>query len=83
MVASLKALGIEVEEFPDGARIRGGQLRGGTVDCAGDHRIAMALCVAAMCAAEPITILNTANVATSFPGFIPLMQLLGLQVANA
>ncbi len=83
MVACLKTLGIEVEEFPDGARIRGGQLRGGTVDCAGDHRIAMALCVVAMCAAEPVTILNTANVATSFPGFIPLMQSLGLQVTNA
>jgi 3-phosphoshikimate 1-carboxyvinyltransferase len=80
MVKNLHALGIEVEEFDDGARIVGGQLRGGTVDSAGDHRIAMAFTVAAMCADGSITVLDTANVATSFPDFVPLMQSLGLQV---
>ena len=83
MARNLETLGIEVEEFRDGIRIVGGQLQGGTINSAGDHRIAMAFCVAAMCAAEPITILDTANVATSFPGFVPLMQSLGLQVAEA
>jgi 5-enolpyruvylshikimate-3-phosphate synthase len=33
-----------------------------------------------MCAAGPITILDTANVATSFPGFVSLMQGIGVQV---
>jgi prephenate dehydrogenase/3-phosphoshikimate 1-carboxyvinyltransferase len=80
MVKNLRELGIEVEEFDDGARIVGGQLRGGTVDSAGDHRIAMAFTVAAMCAEGSITVLDTANVATSFPDFVPLMQSLGLQV---
>jgi 3-phosphoshikimate 1-carboxyvinyltransferase len=83
MVSNLKALGIEAEEFPDGARIVGGQLQGGTVDSGGDHRIAMAFAIAAMCASAPVTILNTANVNTSFPGFVSLMQSLGLQVAEA
>jgi 3-phosphoshikimate 1-carboxyvinyltransferase len=83
MAKNLQALGIQVEEFPDGIRIVGGQLSGGTVDSGGDHRIAMAFAVAAMCAAEPVTILDTANVATSFPGFVPLMQSLGLQVVDA
>jgi len=82
MAAGLRNLGIRVDESPDGAVIHGGQIQGGEVDSAGDHRIAMAFCVAAMAAAGPVTILNTANVATSFPGFITLMQSIGMQVAN-
>jgi 3-phosphoshikimate 1-carboxyvinyltransferase len=82
MVKNLQALGVTVEEYPDGARIVGGGLHGGTVDSAGDHRIAMAFAVAAMCASAPIKILDTANVATSFPGFVHLMQTVGLQVSD-
>jgi prephenate dehydrogenase/3-phosphoshikimate 1-carboxyvinyltransferase len=82
MVENLRAVGVEVEEFPDGARITGGEVHGGTVDSAGDHRIAMAFCVLAMCASSPIKILDTANVATSFPDFVPLMQSVGMQVAE-
>ncbi|MCP4002298.1 MAG: 3-phosphoshikimate 1-carboxyvinyltransferase [Gammaproteobacteria bacterium] len=83
MVSNLLALGVEVEEFPDGVRIVGGQLQGGTVNSAGDHRIAMAFAVVAMCATQPITILDTDNVATSFPDFVTLMQSLGLRVTDA
>jgi 3-phosphoshikimate 1-carboxyvinyltransferase len=82
MATGLRALGIRVEESADGAIIHGGQIRGGEVDSSGDHRIAMAFCVAAMCADGPIVIRDTANVATSFPGFVSLMQSIGLQVAN-
>ena len=81
MVTNLRGLGVDVEEYEDGARIVGGGLQGGNVDSGGDHRIAMAFSVAAMCAENPITILDTANVATSFPGFVPLMQGIGVQVA--
>ena len=82
MAAGLRKLGISVEESADGAVIHGGQIQGGEVDSGGDHRIAMAFCVAAMCAAGPVTIRDTANVATSFPGFVSLMHSIGLQVAN-
>jgi len=82
MAAGLRKLGIRVDESTDGAVIHGGQIQGGEVDSGGDHRIAMAFCVAAMCAQGPVTILDTANVATSFPGFVSLMQSIGLQVAN-
>jgi 3-phosphoshikimate 1-carboxyvinyltransferase len=82
MAAGLQALGIKVEERPDGAVIHGGKLTGGTVNSAGDHRIAMAFAVAAMVAEGPVTILDTANVATSFPGFVPLMQSIGMQVVD-
>src|SRR5690606_33560688 len=39
MAAALRRLGADIEEAPDGARIRGGRLHGGRVDSAGDHRI--------------------------------------------
>jgi 3-phosphoshikimate 1-carboxyvinyltransferase len=83
MAAGLRKLGIEVEERADGARIHGGQLRSGTIDSAGDHRIAMAFSVAAMRAQGSVEILDTANVATSFPNFVPLMQSIGLQIVDA
>jgi 3-phosphoshikimate 1-carboxyvinyltransferase len=80
MADGLCALGIRVEELPDGARIEGGQLRGGTVDSGGDHRVAMSFAVGAARATGPVTILDTANVATSFPGFSPLARSIGLDV---
>lgn len=83
MAAGLRKLGIKVDESPDGARIHGGQLGSGIIDSAGDHRVAMAFSVAAMRAKGPVEILDTANVATSFPNFIPLMQSIGLQIVDA
>jgi len=80
MAQGLKTVGIEVEERPDGARIVGGRLRGGTIDSRGDHRIAMSFAVASLCASEPIEILNTAEVATSFPNFLDVARAVGLQV---
>ena len=52
MARALEAVGIEVEERPDGARIVGGRMRGGTVDSRGDHRIAMSFAVASVRAAS-------------------------------
>jgi 3-phosphoshikimate 1-carboxyvinyltransferase len=69
MARALASSGIEVTEHPDGLDIRGGRLRGGTVDSGGDHRVAMAFAVAATRAEQPMRILDVANVATSYPGF--------------
>lgn len=80
MVEGLQALGVDVEERPDGARVRGGRLTGGDIDSHGDHRIAMAFAVGGMAAEGPIRILNTENVATSFPGFAGLATSLGLEL---
>ncbi|NND53826.1 MAG: 3-phosphoshikimate 1-carboxyvinyltransferase [Gammaproteobacteria bacterium] len=82
MVQGLQALGASVEERSDGARISGGPLHGGTVESADDHRIAMAFCIAAGAASAPVTIRDTENIATSFPGFVPLMQSLGLRLTE-
>jgi 3-phosphoshikimate 1-carboxyvinyltransferase len=80
MARGLEAVGIEVEERPDGARIVGGAMHGGTVDSRGDHRIAMSFAVASLKASSPIEILNTAEVATSFPSFLDVAAAVGLDV---
>ncbi|QOJ31485.1 MAG: 3-phosphoshikimate 1-carboxyvinyltransferase [Gammaproteobacteria bacterium] len=80
MASGLRALGAGIIETADGARIQGGPLGGGEVDSAGDHRIAMAFAVGASCAQGGVRILDTANVATSFPGFAALAQRIGLRI---
>jgi 3-phosphoshikimate 1-carboxyvinyltransferase len=80
MARGLAAVGVSVEELPDGARIMGGGLRGGSVDSRGDHRIAMSFAVASLLAREPLNIANTAEVATSFPDFLAVAAAAGLDV---
>ena len=82
--AGFRALGVEHEVLPDGMRIpgrpEGPVFSGGEVDSCGDHRIAMAFSIASLRAAAPIRILDVANVATSFPGFVALARQAGLDV---
>ena len=78
MATALQALGADIVETPDGAIIQGGKLRGGVADSHGDHRIAMALAVAAQRADGEVRIRDCANVATSFPGFEALARGVGL-----
>jgi 3-phosphoshikimate 1-carboxyvinyltransferase len=83
MAEGLTALGAENRLHPDGLWIRGGSgFRGGTVDSHGDHRIAMAFAVASLRAKDPIEILDVANVATSFPGFVEIARTAGLRIAT-
>ena len=77
MSTGLRALGIAVDETPDGAAIHGGQIGSGEVRSQGDHRIAMAFSVAAQRSAGEVRIRDVANVATSFPGFDALAQRIG------
>jgi 3-phosphoshikimate 1-carboxyvinyltransferase len=83
MVAGLRALGIAVEETPDGAIVEGGGFRGGGVDSRGDHRVAMSFAVAALVAADAVRIGDCANVATSFPGFVALANGSGFAIRTA
>ena len=80
MAEGLTRLGIDAQATQDGMLIQGGRLRGGEVMSHGDHRIAMAFAMAAMVAEAPVTIHDCANVATSFPGFVPLMQAHGARM---
>ena len=80
MCEGLAALGVAAQPRPDGARIGGGRLQGGRVDSRGDHRVAMAFAMAALRAEQPVTILDCANVNTSFPGFARLAAQAGLGI---
>jgi 3-phosphoshikimate 1-carboxyvinyltransferase len=72
---NLRALGAEVEEYPDGLFVPGPQrLRGGVVDSFGDHRIAMAFAIGALFADGPVTIERPECAAISFPGFFELLD---------
>jgi len=77
MANGLRALGARIDETPDGAVIHGGSLHGGDVHAHGDHRIAMALVVAAQRASGEVRVVDCANVATSFPGFDDLARSVG------
>jgi 3-phosphoshikimate 1-carboxyvinyltransferase len=70
LVAGFCDLGIAAEEHPDGFTVRGtGSPRGGVAHAHDDHRIAMALAIAALGASGPSTIDGSEAVAISYPGF--------------
>jgi len=83
MATGLRALGITVDETPDGATIHGGTLTGGTVESLTDHRIAMSFAVAGLVAQAPVRINDCRHVATSFPGFMELANGCGFDLAVA
>jgi len=77
IAAGLRAMGATVEEFPDGLRVAGrsaGKLRGAKVESHGDHRIAMALSVAALGAQGDTTIRDSDCVGVSFPEFFATLE---------
>lgn len=77
----LNTLGGNVTILPDGLEIQPvASLHGGTVDSAGDHRIAMCAAIAATRATEPVRILGAECVEKSYPAFFQDYQKLGGQV---
>jgi 3-phosphoshikimate 1-carboxyvinyltransferase len=88
MSRGLTALGVRHRVLPDGMLIEGRKgagavFTGGTVDSGGDHRVAMAFAMASLRAAAPIEVTDTANVATSFPGFAELARNCGLELEES
>lgn len=81
IVDNLRQLGVEVEEFDDGLRLRGRQqLRGGTIDSCGDHRIAMSFAVAGLIADGETRIEGAEAASVSLPEFYDLLTGLGASV---
>ena len=74
-------MGSKSRNGPTGLESSGAALSGGTVDSRGDHRIAMSFAVASLKASAAIEILNTAEVATSFPNFLEVARAVGLRVS--
>jgi 3-phosphoshikimate 1-carboxyvinyltransferase len=84
MAAGLTACGVKVEEEPEGLIVTGGAVRGGaTVTTHGDHRIAMSHLVLGLAAQDPVSIDEPGMIATSFPGFVEMMQGLGADMEAA
>jgi 3-phosphoshikimate 1-carboxyvinyltransferase len=70
IVDGLKRMGVDIEGTPEGFIVRGpAKLIGATVDAAGDHRIAMALAIAALTAEGETSITGWESVGISYPGF--------------
>jgi 3-phosphoshikimate 1-carboxyvinyltransferase len=73
MAEELRKLGADITERPDGMVIQGGALQGGAVDGHGDHRVVMALAVAALGASGPVEIAGAESAAVTYPAFPALL----------
>jgi 3-phosphoshikimate 1-carboxyvinyltransferase len=83
MVAGLTACGVAVEEEAEGFIVTGGPVKGGaTVATAHDHRIAMSHLILGLAAEQPVSVLDPEMIATSFPGFVEMMNGLGASVSE-
>jgi 3-phosphoshikimate 1-carboxyvinyltransferase len=69
LAEGFRAMGASVDEFEDGFTLQARPLTGGSVDAAGDHRLAMAFAIAATRAAGPTAIAGASSVDVSYPGF--------------
>ncbi|MGC9387278.1 MAG: 3-phosphoshikimate 1-carboxyvinyltransferase [Hydrogenovibrio sp.] len=82
MADALNALGIQATPTEDGMIIEGGQQapQSAPILSHHDHRISMAATVAGLRAASEVVVDDCANVNTSFPTFIELINQVGMQV---
>ena len=70
VVAGLKAIGADVEEFTDGWRVRRGVRQRARITTHGDHRIAIAFAIAGLSGvASAVEVDDPDCVAVSYPGF--------------
>ena len=69
VVEGLGALGATIEATEDGFAVEGGGLRGGALDAAGDHRLAMLGALAGVASAEGVEVRGMEAAAVSYPGF--------------
>jgi 3-phosphoshikimate 1-carboxyvinyltransferase len=70
VVDGLRALGASIDARPDGFAVEGtGALRGGTLDAAGDHRLAMLGAVAGLASRGGVELLDADAANVSYPRF--------------
>ncbi len=75
IATELKKMGANIEEYEDGLDITGGTtLRGAVVESYRDHRIAMAMAIAAIIAKGKTTIKDVSSINISFPGFFEILK---------
>ncbi len=81
MAAELSKMGARVKEMPDGLVIEESKLHGAHVDGHGDHRVVMALAVAASGAESVTTIDGAEAIAVTFETFVYVMRGIGARIA--
>ena len=80
MTNGLRAMGIQAREERDTLVVEGGKPHGAALASHGDHRIHMALCVAALAANGTSTLDGDATAAVSYPGFHDALAALGARI---
>lgn len=82
MADALQAVGIDAQPTADGMVIKGGKqcVQKAVILSHHDHRISMAMTVAGLNAVDQLVIDDCANVNTSFPVFLQLINQVGMQV---
>lgn len=83
LAEELSKMNIDITSYPDGLRVKGkSKVRGYlTVDARSDHRLAMALTIAALNADGPVRILNADAINKSYPNFYLDIMSLGGKIA--
>ena len=76
VATALRSIGARVTPTADGFTVRGvpTRPRGGEVDAAGDHRLAMLAAVAGLVSQEGVRVEGAEAAAVSFPGFYELLD---------
>ena len=84
----LRSFGVDFHMYHDGMDINGlddnmdlSSYRGGIIESFGDHRIAMSSAIACSIFDQESVVLNTDNVNTSFPTFLEIADLVGLDIS--
>lgn len=80
LAVELKKMGADITELEDGLSIRRSRLRGAHVSAHHDHRLAMALTVAALAAEGETRIDGTDCVAKTYPDFVSNFKQLGAKI---
>lgn len=79
----LVACGVKSVIDSDALIVEGGEVKGGgRVETHMDHRIAMSFLVLGLAAQKEVQVDDARMIATSFPGFVPLMQKLGASIST-
>ncbi len=80
MSQGLSKCNINNKLLNDGIEIEGGVMDGAVINSFDDHRVAMSFLIAGISAKNPITVLNTKNISTSFPNFFSLIKEMGINI---
>lgn len=80
LTLELKKMGANIIEEEDGLTIYQSQLHGASLDSHNDHRLAMALTIAALAADGPSTINHIECISKTYPGFLEDFNALGAKI---